>query len=79
VNRRSVATDKMDNDSLVSLGRLGCGHDDGRRLRKHAQAVDDFILAVGELETHDGRENELGNNGMNRRVRVRCRCRDRYE
>lgn len=51
MNRRSVATDKMDNDSLVSLGWLRCSHDDGGRLRKHAQAVDDFILAVGELET----------------------------
>jgi hypothetical protein len=60
----------MDDNSLVSLGGLGSGHVDRRRLRKHAQAVSDFILAVRELETHSVQENELRNNRMNRRGRV---------
>ena len=48
-----MATDKMDDDSMVSLRRFGGGHVDGRRLRKHAQAVDEVILAVRKLETYD--------------------------
>ena len=41
-----MATDKVNNDSVVSLGRFGGGHIDGRRRRRHAQAVDEVILAT---------------------------------
>jgi hypothetical protein len=53
-----VATDKVNNDSVVSLGRFGGGHIDGRRRRRHAQAVDEVILAARKLETHNVPKNE---------------------
>jgi hypothetical protein len=63
-----VATDKMNNDSVVSLGGLGGGHIDKRGLKKRAQAVDDFILAAGTRETHAVPKYERGSNGLNREV-----------
>ena len=53
-----MATDKVNNDSVVSLGRFGGGHIDGRRRRRHAQAVDEVILAARKLETHNVAKNE---------------------
>lgn len=47
-----MATDKMNDNSMVSLRRSGRGHVDELRLRKGAQAVDHFILTAG---------NEAGN------------------
>jgi hypothetical protein len=61
----------MDDDSLVSLRKLGCGHIDMRRLRKRTQGVGNFILAIGELETYGVPESELGHNGLNREVIAR--------
>ncbi len=42
-----MATDKMNDDSMVALRRSGRGHVDKLRLRTGAQAVDDFILTAG--------------------------------
>ena len=63
-----MATDKMNDDSVVALGRFGGGHVHGRRLRKHAQAVDEVILTARKLETYDVAKKKNGNQGMNREV-----------
>jgi hypothetical protein len=63
----------MNNDSVVPLGRFGGGHIDGRRLRRHAQAVDEVILAARKRETHNVPKNECPNEGMNREVRDELR------
>jgi hypothetical protein len=42
----------MNDDSVVSPGRFGDRHIDGRRLKKRTQALDGFMLAADKLETH---------------------------
>jgi hypothetical protein len=67
-----VATDKMNDNSMVSLRRSGRGHIDELRLRKGAQAVDDFILTAGnEAEDDNVPKTQHGNNAKGREV-IRC-------
>lgn len=68
-----MATNKMKDDSVVSLRRSGRGHVDKLRLRKGAQTLTtSFSPPVMKLGTHNVPKNQHGNNNAKGREVIRC-------